>query len=211
MSGRSSTDQGSIYYNPKIVLGRGQFGTVYKGRFQNREVAVKVITTAAVGDKEALAERNVLLLTSKAPHKNILQCFHIHQEEEYIKIALELCQSNLKDWVSTKGECIRPAVIHPLKICSQIIAGIKYLHDHNIVHRDLKPPNILLYMSPEHNVVVKVADFGLCKIIPDDRSCLTMTTASGTPGWMAAEVIKYLEDFADNGDGKPKEALRMVQ
>ena len=43
--------------------------------------------------------------------------------------------------------------------------GVKYLHDNGIVHRDLKPGNVLLTCTPQMPLLVKVADFGTCKVI----------------------------------------------
>lgn len=53
-----------------------------------------------------------------------------------------------------------------------------------VVHRDLKPEN-LLYTSPEPDAIVKISDFGLAKVISNDL----MTTACGTPGYVAPEIL----------------------
>jgi calcium/calmodulin-dependent protein kinase I len=57
-----------------------------------------------------------------------------------------------------------------------------------VVHRDLKPEN-LLYTSPEPDALIKISDFGLAKVISNDL----MTTACGTPGYVAPEIL--------NGEG----------
>lgn len=43
----------------------------------------------------------------------------------------------------------------------EILHALEHLHDLNIMHRDLKPENILL----DHNMHIKVADFGCSKIL----------------------------------------------
>ena len=53
-----------------------------------------------------------------------------------------------------------------------------------MVHRDLKPEN-LLFSSPEPDAIVKISDFGLAKVISDEL----MTTACGTPGYVAPEIL----------------------
>ena len=57
-------------------------------------------------------------------------------------------------------------------------------HSMGVVHRDLKPEN-LLYTSPEPDAIVKISDFGLAKVISNDL----MTTACGTPGYVAPEIL----------------------
>ena len=65
-----------------------------------------------------------------------------------------------------------------------IVDAIRYCHSMGVVHRDLKPEN-LLFSSPEADAVVKISDFGLAKVISDDL----MTTACGTPGYVAPEIL----------------------
>jgi len=57
-------------------------------------------------------------------------------------------------------------------------------HERNIVHRDIKPENILL-IDKELNV--KIADFGLAKIIGEESFT---TTLCGTPSYVAPEILE---------------------
>jgi serine/threonine-protein kinase Chk2 len=56
-------------------------------------------------------------------------------------------------------------------------------HDRNIVHRDIKPENILVVDKELH---VKLADFGLAKIIGEESFT---TTLCGTPCYVAPEIL----------------------
>lgn len=63
----------------------------------------------------------------------------------------------------------------------QIISGVDYCHRHMIVHRDLKPENLLL----DHNMHVKIADFGLSNMMMDGEF---LRTSCGSPNYAAPEV-----------------------
>ncbi|XP_061840876.1 calcium/calmodulin-dependent protein kinase type 1 isoform X3 [Nerophis lumbriciformis] len=71
------------------------------------------------------------------------------------------------------------------KLIQQILDAVKYLHDMGIVHRDLKPEN-LLYDSMDQDSKIMISDFGLSKI---EGSGSVMSTACGTPGYVAPEVL----------------------
>ena len=71
----------------------------------------------------------------------------------------------------------------------RMVQAIDYLHTMNIVHRDLKPENLLLKNSKDITNV-KLADFGLSKIVsPSGAAGGMMQTACGTPGYVAPEVL----------------------
>ena len=61
---------------------------------------------------------------------------------------------------------------------------IRYKHERNIVHRDIKPENILL---ADKELSVKLADFGLAKIIGEESFT---TTLCGTPSYVAPEILE---------------------
>lgn len=189
-----------ISFEKTISLGKGSFGRVYQGSCRGMAAAVKVISTIAFGKKIALAEIRTLLLCDEESQDNVLKCYAIEERNDDILIALELCKSNLKEWVASKEKCIEPAIIKDFEICQQVSAGLQYLHHLNIIHRDLKPENILLSMSSSFIAKAKIADFGLCKIIPADKSHITITSASGSPGWMAPELLEFL-DYQEQNPG----------
>ncbi|GMY32950.1 MAPK/ERK kinase kinase 1 [Fagus crenata] len=142
-------------------LGRGSFGTVYKGM-------------SNYGFFFAVKEASLLDQGSQGKQK--VSC--LEQDESKIYIFLELV---------TQGSLAKLYERHHLEdsqvseYTRQILNGLKYLHDQNVIHRDIKCANILV----EANGTVKLADFGLAKAIKsnDVKSC------KGTPSWMAPEVI----------------------
>ena len=102
-----------------------------------------------------------------------------------------------------------------LAIVPQICDALQFAHDQGIVHRDIKPENILL----DRRGRVKVADFGLAKIVgqtvePSCRSaagarssrrvaCRSLTDAGkvmGTPNYMAPEQMEHPDDVDHRAD-----------
>ena len=68
-----------------------------------------------------------------------------------------------------------------------IIDAIQYCHSQGILHRDIKPENLLL-QSKEYGISsLKIADFGLARLL--DEGSLASTTC-GTPGYVAPEVLR---------------------
>lgn len=74
-------------------------------------------------------------------------------------------------------------------IMYQLLEAINYMQNCGIVHRDLKPENILVQKDPTTNEItcVKVADFGLSKIVIPNES---MLESCGTPAYVAPEVLQ---------------------
>ena len=63
---------------------------------------------------------------------------------------------------------------------------MSYCHEYNIVHRDIKPENLLLKSEKLGLESLKIADFGLARLLKEDD--LAETTC-GTPGYVAPEVL----------------------
>lgn len=75
----------------------------------------------------------------------------------------------------------------------QLAIGIEYIHGNDLIHRDLKPENALIWVSSENNqVVMKWADFGLCKPVNERGTCSMSTGTKGTINWLATEILNVL-------------------
>lgn len=72
----------------------------------------------------------------------------------------------------------------------ELTTGLAYLNDQGIAHRDLKPENFML-ASNKPDAVVKVADYGLSKILQSGDS--QAQTVCGTPSYVAPEILECLE------------------
>merc|ERR1711871_658944 len=68
----------------------------------------------------------------------------------------------------------------------QLLEGLHYLHSKGVCHRDLKLENLLL----DKSMVLKIADFGVARVMQKTSSNQTMSTFCGTEDYMAPEVLK---------------------
>ena len=63
-----------------------------------------------------------------------------------------------------------------------MIAGLEYVHEKNIIHRDIKPENLVIGSDG----YLKITDFGIARVWRQKNA----TDTSGTPGYMAPEVLQ---------------------
>jgi len=180
-------------YELKKELGRGAFSVVELAvnKKTKEKVAIKVIDRANVGkdyEKNLLMEMEIL---QRVHHPNIIQLHEMIEEDNKIYFAMELVTGGeLFDRIVEKGSYSEEDA---KVLVRKIVSAIEYLHDMNIAHRDLKPENLLV-KSIADDTEVKIADFGLSKIIDEQKM---MQTACGTPGYVAPEVL--------NAEGYDKE------
>jgi hypothetical protein len=86
-----------------------------------------------------------------------------------------------------------------LAIVPQICDALQYAHNAGVVHRDIKPENILL----DKNGPVKIADFGLAKLMGRDPKDLALTGTGqvmGTPHYMAPEQLEHPQEVDHRAD-----------
>ncbi|XP_061471498.1 serine/threonine-protein kinase/endoribonuclease IRE1 isoform X2 [Rhineura floridana] len=184
---------GKISFHPKDVLGHGAEGTiVYRGTFDNRDVAVKRILPECF----SFADREVQLLRESDEHPNVIRYFCTEKDRQFQYIALELCAATLQEYVEQKD--FSHHGLQPITLLQQTMSGLAYLHSLNIVHRDLKPHNILISMPNAHGKVkAMISDFGLCKKLAVGRHSFSRRSGvPGTEGWIAPEILS--EDCKEN-------------
>ncbi|GMY14103.1 probable L-type lectin-domain containing receptor kinase S.5 [Fagus crenata] len=173
---RKATDN----FNPKYKLGKGGFGTVYKGLLANKEVAVKRVSkNSRQGKQEFIAEVTTI---GSLHHKNLLLLVYEFMSngslDKYIygdeKLGME---EPVLSWEK------RHIIIYG------VAQALDYLHngcDKRVLHRDIKASNIML--DSEFNA--RLGDFGLARTIQQrGKTHHTTIEIAGTLGYMAPETF----------------------
>lgn len=142
-------------------IGQGQFGDVWQGvyKMNNMKVAIKTLKEG-MNPSDFKAEAALMRNLS---HSKLIQLYALCTTEEPIYIVTELMTNgSLLDYLQTPvGK--RLQIDTQIYIASQIADGMAYLESKNYIHRDLAARNVLVGDNNE----VKVADFGLARVLKD--------------------------------------------
>ncbi|KAJ6885830.1 cold-responsive protein kinase 1-like isoform X1 [Populus alba x Populus x berolinensis] len=178
---RSATD--NFHANNKI--GRGGFGTVYKGTLKSgTQVAVKTLSAQSnQGVQEFLNEIKTI---SKVKHPNLVELIGCCAQGTNRILVYEYVEnSSLDRAIGSRSTDIQLDWGRRSAICLGIATGLDFLHKEvvpHIVHRDIKASNILL----DKDFNPKIGDFGLAKLFPDNITHIS-TRIAGTTGYLAPE------------------------
>lgn len=178
-------------------LGKGAFGTVFKGKLRGKEVAVKKLHVQDL-DEDALEDfKAEVEIMSKLRHPNVVLfmgcCL---QPGQYMMVTELMPKGSVYDLLRDKANPL--SFKQRMAMARDAALGMNWLHCSKppFIHRDLKTQNLLV----DDNWNVKVADFGLSHIKKHgERGLRGSYGAIGTPLWMAPEVLqnKPYDESAD--------------
>ncbi len=168
------------------LLGQGGMGAVYKARQPNldRLVAVKILPPEW-GKDPAFAERfaREAKALARLTHPHIVAVHDFGERDGLFYLVMEYVDGANLRHILQEGQ-LNPS--EALAIIPQICDALQYAHEEGVVHRDIKPENILLDSKGR----VKIADFGLAKLLNRPRAAFTLTGSQqvmGTLDYMAPE------------------------
>lgn len=167
-------------FSPKLKIGEGGYGPVYKGKLDHTPVAIKVLRPDAAQGRKQFQQEVEVLSCVRHPHMVLL----LGACPEYGCLVYEFMNNgSLEDRLFQRGNT-RPIPWRlRFKIAAEIATALTFLHQAKpepLVHRDLKPANILL----DRNYVSKISDVGLARLVPlsvaNSVTQYHMTSAAGT-------------------------------
>ena len=172
-------------------LGRGGMADVYAARDMalERDVAIKVLRPDLARDRDYITRfRREAKAAAKLNHSNIVQIYEVGEDASRHYIAQELISGqNLREYLERNGT-VGPE--QAIEILYGVASALDAAAIEGITHRDIKPENIMWSKAG----LVKVADFGLARLVDDvDGSRADLTQAGltlGTPRYMSPEQVQ---------------------
>lgn len=163
-------------------LGHGGFGCVYKGKWDDKQVAIKKLHAAKLTKKDRkMFIRETIILGMLGDHPNIVELYGytlnpVSLVMEYVpngslSYLLHYCEDPKVEAKMTDGRI-------KLNILLGIAYGMAQLHECNVTHGDLKPQNVLI----TDDFHAKIADFGLATFRAKTASTTSSHMLSGSSG-----------------------------
>ncbi|TYJ18656.1 hypothetical protein E1A91_A09G138200v1 [Gossypium mustelinum] len=191
--GLKELKQATGNFSPKNKLGKGGFGTVYKGTWRNNDVAVKRVSKKShQGKQEFIAEVTTI---GHLNHKNLVKLIGwCYEKREFLLVYEYMPHGSLDKFIfcDDKPTLQEESTLNwdqRLLIIQGVAQALDYLHNgcqKRVLHRDIKSSNIML--DSEFNA--KLGDFGLARTIQEkEKTHHSTIEIAGTPGYMAPETF----------------------
>ncbi|HEX3905447.1 MAG TPA: serine/threonine-protein kinase [Polyangia bacterium] len=175
-------------------VGEGGFGAVFRGKqiATGREVALKILHPHNVSDETIVARfRREAEACSKLRDPHTVTTYDFDETPDGILyLAMELLRGHSLHQVQ-KSDGPLPFE-RVLRILDQVAASLAEAHANGIVHRDMKPENVFIE-TREGEDHVKVLDFGIAKVVSDERQVPALTAVGQTLGtleFMSPEQLR---------------------
>ena len=138
-----------LYALEDRILGKGSFGTVYLGvdLANDRYVSLKKIPPEIKQDQQKIeALSNEILISAGVDNENLVKILDLTDIGSDKYIVYQFCNGgDLRRYLRYFKRFDERAVQY---IMSQVLSGLKELHDKKIIHHDLKPENVLVELRP---------------------------------------------------------------
>jgi serine/threonine-protein kinase len=168
-------------------------GLVYEGRDPrlDRQVAIKVISTAALADHALRASYSARFIqeaqaVARLNHPHIVALYDFGEENGVAYMVMELVRGEelAAYFDMTQDFHLDFTLEDAVRMSCELLDALGYAHHHGVIHRDVKPANVML----SHDLRVKLTDFGVARMaaVNADQQDAGMV---GTPSFMSPEQI----------------------
>ena len=170
-------------------LGRGAFGTVYKGYESNNiAFAMKRIIT---NRHDAVSAAVNFHYMKSVNHTHLVTVHDVKKFRDTFWVVMEYCDlGDLDSFFDNYSKIVKETSVKA-KLMKQIISGVSFLHSKGIVHRDVNPSNVLIKRTPGGHAVAKLGDFFLSKFLDPDSSTSAMSSKVGRLRFKPPEFWSY--------------------
>jgi len=172
------------------ILGQGAMGSVFLAHDPHieRPVAIKTLRHEALGSERAADIESRFLreakLAGRLQHPNIVTIYEVGEDGGVFFIAMEYVDGeSLTRWISSRPEF---SLSQRVDVVRQVVLALEHAHGRGVLHRDIKPGNILLTKERR----VKVADFGIGKLLAATGDLTRTGQMLGSPAYMSPEQIR---------------------
>jgi serine/threonine-protein kinase len=189
------------------MLGSGASGTVWaaKNELIDREVALKILHPDVATDSVQLQRFfNEAKASGRVQSPNIAEILDLGQAEDGSPfLVFELLHGEgLDTWIS-RERTLEPRALTELFL--GVVRALEIAHGQGIIHRDLKPANLYAHTGSTGQLVLKILDFGISKMVEGNNTAEHMTltrtgTVVGSPAYMSPEQAAGREDIDGRAD-----------
>ena len=175
------------------ILGSGAMAVTYGARdtILNSTVALKVITRKLAADPTARARfLREARAAAQIQHPNVARVSHYGEQDGECFYAMELVHGEtLEERVQRDGPL--PLSL-ALEVVEQTARGLAAGEACGVIHRDLKPSNLMTESDPSGQMLVKIIDYGVAKVMVSDPTLQTQAGFIGTPAFASPEQFNNL-------------------
>jgi len=175
---------GDYTFNPDKPIGFGSYGNVYIATHipTGKKFAVKAIPSCRIPPEQSEQLLREINIQKKIENEHVLRFIDVKRTKTNFYIFTDLCEKDLAKRLKEEPALTEEEV---LQIARQIAEA--FISMGNLMHRDIKPANVLLTKGGK----VKVADFGLAKMIDQAQKEVTLQhTILGTPLYMSPQILE---------------------
>jgi eukaryotic-like serine/threonine-protein kinase len=196
-------------YRITELIGQGGMGTVFEAVHTGTgsRVAIKLIVSNDIKEEVFVRFQREARAAGAIDSHHIVRIFDMGTDERSgspYMVMERLVGEDLSQLMRRIGP-LAPATACAL--IAQAALGLAKAHESSVVHRDIKPANLFLHDSSDNGeVVVKILDFGIAKVLMDvmqrsEEGGLTRTGSMlGSPHYMSPEQAQGLRSIDHRSD-----------